>query len=117
MSHAEIIAAIRQMPPAERLALIETVLTMTRADLLQRPAPNQADQQMQAAALALREDYEQDQDLTSFTALDGVDFYGEGCNPIGQSCPYSRSGNQQDTARFDSERRFGRHFAAQSNCS
>jgi hypothetical protein len=38
----------------------------------------QEDQQMQAAALALREDYERDQELTSFTALDGEDFYGEG---------------------------------------
>ena len=78
MSSAEILATIRQMPPSERIALVEMVLHMTREDLAMAHAPSQEDQEMRAAATALREDYTIDTQFTSFTALDGVDFYAEG---------------------------------------
>ncbi len=67
MSTTEILAAIRALPPDERMALMETVLHMTREDLFVLPLSHEDDLEMVAAALALRIDYEHDPELTSFT--------------------------------------------------
>ncbi len=78
MSQAEVIEAIKNMTMAERLTVLETTLRPMRAELhgFQKPA-NQAQQneQLQAAAQALLADYQNDSELTSFTALDGEDFH------------------------------------------
>lgn len=78
MTYAEILEGLKQLTLAERLALMEAVLHLTREELQQRAQPPDAQvrtAQLAAAAKALLPDYTTDPELTSFTALDGEDFY------------------------------------------
>ncbi len=89
MSQTEIIAALKALTVGERLAVAEAALQLLRADL-EPPAPSvtfeEKRKQMAAAAESLRWDYENDPELTAFTALDGEDFYDyeEGRGLVGQ---------------------------------
>ena len=77
MSHAEILAALREMSPADRLAIAEAALQMLREDLRPQTPLIDEDQQMRDAAAALLDDYLNDPELTSFIVLDGEDFHAE----------------------------------------
>jgi hypothetical protein len=74
MSQAEILDAIRALSPDERIDLIATVLQMTRDDLRAGKPALTIREQMIAAAAFMRDAYEHDGELTSFTAIDGDDF-------------------------------------------
>ncbi len=78
MTYAEILEALKKLTLAERLALMEAVLHLTREELHQRgqpPVGQERTEQLAAAAKALLPDYTADPELTSFTALDSEDFY------------------------------------------
>ncbi len=74
---ATILADFRKLSPIERLDVVEAVVQMMREDWLRDPGQEQAlrQQQLVAAAAALRDDYLADSELTVFTSLDGEDFY------------------------------------------
>ena len=72
MSHTEILKQLRELPPIERLALIEEALQETRRELQQRqdlPPDSDMTGRMVSAAQALYADYATDRELTAFTAL------------------------------------------------
>ena len=72
----QILDEIKQMPAAERLMIAETAVRSLREEYLAIDEQReQLRQRMVAAAEALRWDYENDPELTAFTALDGEDFY------------------------------------------
>ena len=75
MTNSEIIAQLKQLTTAERLAVIEAATRLIREDLSQ-PETNEnvEDEQLAQAATALLADYQSDPDLTAFTSLDGEDF-------------------------------------------
>lgn len=76
MTQIEILQALKHMTNAERLTIAETALRLIREDLQQQfPTPAQLEQELAAAAEALREDYAPGGELTVFTTLDGEDFY------------------------------------------
>lgn len=81
MTYTEILDAFNTLSLTERLTLMEAALQMIREELqqheqLQLPAERERQaQQLAAAANALLPDYTSDRELTSFTALDGEDFY------------------------------------------
>ncbi len=78
MSQAEILTAIKQLTPPERIAIIEATLQMVREDLQPvHPSHDEQKRHLMAAAELLLPDYENDSELTSFTALDGEDFHVE----------------------------------------
>lgn len=72
-----ILEDFRKLSPIERLDVVEAVVQMMRDDWLRDPRQEQAfrQQQLAAAAAALRDDYLADPELTVFTSLDGEDFY------------------------------------------
>lgn len=72
-----ILEDFRKLSPIERLNVVEAVVQMMRDDWLRDSRQEQAfrQQQLAAAAAALRDDYLTDPELTVFTSLDGEDFY------------------------------------------
>ena len=75
MTNSEIIAHLKQLTTAQRLAVIEAATRLIREDLSQPEANlNAGDEQLAQAARALLADYQSDQELTVFTSLDGEDF-------------------------------------------
>lgn len=72
-----ILEDFRKLSPLERLDVVEAVVQMMRDDWLRDSCQEQAfrQQQLAAAATALRDDYLADPELTVFTSLDGEDFY------------------------------------------
>jgi hypothetical protein len=78
MSQSELLAELKKLTVTERLTLIETALQQIRQDLQNEDrssAREEKKKQLAAAAEALRQDYETDEELTAFTALDGEDFH------------------------------------------
>lgn len=77
MVRTELLEGLRQLSPAERLAVLEMTLRLVQEDLQQTKQPTQAKRkrQLTAAAKALLPDYAPGGELTVFTALDGEDFY------------------------------------------
>lgn len=67
MSTSEILEKIAQLSPAEKLFVVEKTIS----DLLK----STTEQQMQAAAAALENDYRTDAELTALSTLDFEDFY------------------------------------------
>jgi hypothetical protein len=75
MTNSEIIAQLKQLTTAERLAVIEAATRLIREDLSQSEAKENAqDKQLAEAAHALLADYQSDRELTAFTSLDGEEF-------------------------------------------
>lgn len=75
MTNSEIIAQLKQLTTAERLAVIEAATRLIREDLSQLEWNEKpGDDELALAAAALLADYQSDQDLTAFTSLDGEDF-------------------------------------------
>jgi hypothetical protein len=68
----QIIDAIKKLPLAEKLYIIELVFRDIRTETLKI---EQEEQQRRAAAALLLSDYQSDKELTAFTALDREDFY------------------------------------------
>ena len=74
----QLLDAAKHLSPAERLTLVAAVIATLQEDItpLRRERDDkQEDLRLAAAAAALRQDYENDPELTAFTALDGEDFY------------------------------------------
>jgi len=70
MNKTNILDALTQLSPAERLAVIEEALRQLRQEI-DRPLTSAArTHALQHAAEALREDYLNDPELTTFTSLD-----------------------------------------------
>jgi hypothetical protein len=78
MTQLEIVAELEKLTTAERLAVAEAALHLVREDIQrakQSPAWKERKTQLAAAAEALLADYETDDELTAFTALDGEEFH------------------------------------------
>jgi hypothetical protein len=67
METREIIKAIKKLPVSQRILIIEQTLKTIRA--------NETGKQMEKAATALLRNYENNSELTEFTALDYEAFY------------------------------------------
>lgn len=76
MSQSEILAAIKHLSMAEQFEVIEATLRFVREEMANQLPPT--DQDLRAAAAAMRVEYEQDRELTALMALDGEDFHVEG---------------------------------------
>lgn len=74
MTRIELIEAIRELPTKERLEVIEAAIHTLQEDL-QPSLQDEHKQHMARAAEALLKDYEDDRELTCFTALDGEAFH------------------------------------------
>lgn len=78
MSTSQIIEAIKQLPPGERLSVIEAALQTLHAELPPpKPRMSRAERRRRLAegAQALLADYESDPELTLFTTLNMDDIY------------------------------------------
>jgi hypothetical protein len=78
---AEILQQIKKLTTAERLAIIEVALELSREDLkwVERPlAQTERKRQLAAASEALFQDYSADVELIAFTSLDSEDFRAHG---------------------------------------
>lgn len=78
MTQIQILDELRKLSPTERLEVVEAAIHLLREDLQQPPAQLERKRQLTAAAEALLPDYAEDDELTSFTALDGEDFHAQG---------------------------------------
>jgi hypothetical protein len=67
METRKIIKAIKKLPISQRILIIEQTLKTIRE--------NETGKQMEKAATTLYEDYENNRELTEFTALDYEAFY------------------------------------------
>jgi len=81
MNQLEIIAGLQKLPPTERLNVIESVLHEVRLEL-QAESGQEAlllkRKKLAKAARVLLKDYQSDDELTAFTALDGEDIHAAG---------------------------------------
>jgi hypothetical protein len=78
MIQSEIVAELERLTVAERLAVAEAALHLIRKDIQQAersPVQMDREKQLAAAAEALLADYETDDELTAFAALNGEDFH------------------------------------------
>ncbi len=78
MTRTEILEEFRKLSAKERLEVIEAALHLVQEDLqsIERPlTPPERTRQLAAAAEALRSAYAEDDELTSFTALDSQDIH------------------------------------------
>lgn len=77
MSTANIQEELSKLPTTERLNIIEATLRAIRQEMQhQKPSSFPTTQQrLESAAEALLSDYLEDEELTSFTALDGEEFH------------------------------------------
>ena len=78
MTHTEILEQIKKLSPKERLEVIDAAIHLLRDELtpnVQPSSPQERKRLLSQAADALLPDYETDNELTSFTALDGEDFH------------------------------------------
>jgi hypothetical protein len=73
MDKIQILQMLTQLPPVERLSVIEAAIHQLRQDMA-RESCAQLSAAMEAAAHALLEDYLQDPELTVFTCLDSEDW-------------------------------------------
>ena len=78
VAQIEILEELGQFTIPERLSIVEAMLRLIRKDLEQVEQPlirTERKRQLAAAAEALLPDYATGGELTTFTALDGEDFY------------------------------------------
>ena len=78
MTRIQILQEIEKLSSAERLKLLAAALkTLDKTPRLKNDSRKAArlKQRLRAAAKALRKDYEQEGELTAFTALDGETFH------------------------------------------
>lgn len=78
MTRTEILEELKKLSANERLEVIEAALQLLQKDLqfIERPlTSSERKRQLAAAAEALRPDYAEDDELTSFTVLDSQDFH------------------------------------------
>ncbi len=68
MTNTKIVEEINRLPLSEKIYIIEIVLKNIRQETEQTPS-------LAEGAKALLQDYENDRDLTAFTALDGENLY------------------------------------------
>ena len=75
MSTAEVVAQLRRMSNAERLAVIEAATQLVREELRETISDDTKprDERLRAAALAVRDLYEPGGEHTEWTALDAED--------------------------------------------
>jgi hypothetical protein len=66
--NTQIIQEINRLPLSEKFYIVEFVLKSIRQETEKTPS-------LTEGAKALLKDYENDQELTAFTALDGENFY------------------------------------------
>ncbi len=76
MSTAQLLEYLTQLSGVERLEVIEVATRLVRKNLTAGAidAATDEDQQMRAAAAALKDLYEADSELTEWTALDAEEF-------------------------------------------
>jgi len=67
MSAIDILTEIKRLPMSDQLMVAERTLHAVRIEEIRM--------RMREAAERLKHDYETDEELTAFTALDGEDFY------------------------------------------
>jgi len=79
MTSAEILDQLKSLPAAERLKIVESTVHQLREDLELSPAgfDGERDARLAQAASALLDDYSNDKELISFTALDGEGFHSQ----------------------------------------
>ena len=78
MLQTEILEELKKLSPKQRLEVIESAIHLLQEDLRQVEQPltrMERKRQLAMAAEALLPDYEEDNELTGFTALDGEDFH------------------------------------------
>jgi len=78
MTQTEFLEELKKLSTRERLEIIEAAIHLLQEDLRQIEQPLtrlERKQQLAAAAEALLSDYTEDDELTSFTALDSEDFH------------------------------------------
>ena len=81
MTRVEILEEFRRLTTTERLAVLEAALHMVREDLQKAgrlEIQTEEKRQLAIAAEALLPDYEADDELTAFTALDSEDICAQG---------------------------------------
>lgn len=81
MTQTEILEELKKLSVQERLEIIDAVVHLLRQDLHQIEQPKtrqERKERLTAAAELLLPDYEKDEELTSFTALDSEDFHAQG---------------------------------------
>ena len=77
MTQSRLLHELKKLSPQERLEIIEETVRLLQEDL-RKSEPTSLDettQQLAQAAQALLKDYEEDRELTCFTALDGEAFH------------------------------------------
>ena len=77
MTRTQLLHELEKLSPRERLEIIEAAVHLLQEDLRtseQKTTPLKEKPQLAKAAQALLRDYEEDRELTSFTALDGEAF-------------------------------------------
>ena len=78
MTQTKILEELKKLSPRERLEVIEAAIHLLQEDLqqIEQPlTPPERKRRLAAAADVLLPDYKEDDELTSFTALDGEDFH------------------------------------------
>ncbi len=78
MTQTAILEEIKKLSAKERLEIIEAAIHQLQEDFqkIEQPLTQlERKQELAAAAEALLSDYEKDDELTSFTALDGEGFH------------------------------------------
>lgn len=77
MTQTAILEEIKKLSAKERLEIIESAIHQLQEDFqkIKQPLTQLERKQELAAAEALLSDYEKDDELTSFTALDGEGFH------------------------------------------
>ena len=81
MIYTGILEGLKKLSVQERLEIIDAVVHLLRQDLHQIGQPitrQERKKLLVAAAELLLPDYERDDELISFTALDGEDFHVQG---------------------------------------
>lgn len=75
MIRADIVREIQALPFQEQFEMLEYLARSLRQSSQAPSLPGTAPRSLAAAAQALRADYENDPELTAFTALDGEDLH------------------------------------------
>ena len=77
MTQKQILEGLKHLSNEERISILESTLNMIREDLQRRKEIKEdRKKRLTEAAEVMLEDYNNDKELTIFTALDGEDFYG-----------------------------------------
>ncbi len=75
MLRANIVREVQALPIQEQFEMLECLARSLRQQCQARAASDTSSGSLTAAAEALRSDYQNDAELTAFTALDGEDFH------------------------------------------